>query len=369
MKKLSIDETLAEANKRLKLGNLKITICMRGGKLSLQATLPPKPDSGKEKPYQQRISLGIAATIEGIEKAEKEARKLRVQLDASEFIWEEKQPQIIEETKKIMYLKDWLDDFEEYYFSKKPKNPQTLTTWKGDYLQSFRKIQGDFLTPEAIKKAILTTEPNSRSRQRICMALGALCRFAKVDVEIADLAGKYCSVPVRPRDLPSDEMIADWYQRIPDREWQWFYGVVAAYGLRPHEAFHVEGFDGSILEIGRETKTGSRLIWPFYPEWFRDWHLSDIAVPVISADNNSLMGNKAAYYFRRLNLPFHLYDLRHCWARRTLEFGLDISLAAQQMGHSVHLHSRTYHAWIGKTTHDRAFQQILKKGDRPVPPV
>jgi hypothetical protein len=68
-----ISKTIAEANARLK--SLKITIVQRGDRLSLQATLPPKPNSDKDKWYQQRISLELRANIDGIRFAEAKARK------------------------------------------------------------------------------------------------------------------------------------------------------------------------------------------------------------------------------------------------------------------------------------------------------
>lgn len=109
-------------------------------------------------------------------------------------------------------------------------------------------------------------------------------------------------------------------------------------------------------------------MWPYYPEWVDDWNLDIIQRPQISGDTNTALGDRAAQYFYRLGLPFKLYDLRHCWARRTLEFGLDAALASQQMGHSLQVHHTIYHAWIGKETHRRAFEILTRKEGRPCPP-
>ena len=359
-----IEQRLNQANGRLKAGNLKVSICMRGSSLSLQATLPPKPGSGKTKPYQQRISLGLAATVEGIKIAEKEARQLRFKLDAGEFAWEQAEP-----TAEKVTVQEWIERFEAHYFSRRAATPQSITTWRGDYLKSFHKIIGEELTPQAIKEAILTTKPDTRNRLRTVRALTALAKFAGIDVGISELAGGYSPRRVQPRDLPSDEAIAQWRYRIPDPAWQWFYGVVAAYGLRPHEAFHIESFDGVILEIGEQTKTGSRLVWPLYPEWFENWDLGNINQPKLTARTNSALGHRAGKYFRKIGLPFRLYSLRHCWARRSIEFGLESPLAAQQMGHSLLVHSSTYHAWLGKKTHLRAFALLMEREGRPHPPL
>ncbi len=44
------------------------------------------------------------------------------------------------------------------------------------------------------------------------------------------------------------------------------------------------------------------------------------------------------------------------WAIRTLELGLDQTLAAQQMGHSREIHDKIYHRWIDQSVHQRAFE-------------
>jgi integrase len=92
-------------------------------------------------------------------------------------------------------------------------------------------------------------------------------------------------------------------------------------------------------------------------------------LPAINRDRpNSAIGESCSRYFNGLKLPFHLYDMRHRWAIRTLEIGLDISLAAQQMGHSVQMHSETYHHWISEDVHQRAFDALMLKSDRPKAP-
>lgn len=53
---------------------------------------------------------------------------------------------------------------------------------------------------------------------------------------------------------------------------------------------------------------------------------------------------------------------------RSLAYGIDISLAAKQMGHSLQVHSNLYHSWINDQAHHRAFEAALMKSDRPLPP-
>jgi integrase len=117
-----------------------------------------------------------------------------------------------------------------------------------------------------------------------------------------------------------------------------------------------------------EGKTGRRRVWPCYPEWAEQFGIREMKLPAVTGRNNSELGERAARYFKRAGLPFVLYDLRHCWAVRTLEFGLDLSLASQQMGHSAQVHTDTYHAWISERHHQRAYEAIMMRSDRPQPP-
>ncbi|MGK7913297.1 MAG: hypothetical protein AB4050_17730 [Synechococcus sp.] len=92
-------------------------------------------------------------------------------------------------------------------------------------------------------------------------------------------------------------------------------------------------------------------------------------LPPVNGKTNADYGEQVTQYLRRnAKLPFVPYSLRHCWAVRTLEFGLDLSLAAQQMGHSVQVHTDLYHHWISDRHHQRAFELLMERENRPVCP-
>lgn len=79
---------LNQANGRLVSGKVGVKIEVKGNRLYLRATLPPKPDSPKRQPHQQRLALGYYANPAGISLAEAEARKVGALLDCKEFSWE-----------------------------------------------------------------------------------------------------------------------------------------------------------------------------------------------------------------------------------------------------------------------------------------
>jgi integrase len=51
--------------------------------------------------------------------------------------------------------------------------------------------------------------------------------------------------------------------------------------------------------------------------------------------------------------------LRHAWAIRAMSFGLDATLAAKQMGHSLATHTQTYHLALNEREQQRAYDRIL----------
>ena len=82
-----IDGRIAQANGRLKSAKVGMTIERKGDRLYLRGIFPPKPDSTKKEPYQQRLALGIHANPLGVKLAEAEARKVGALIDCKEFLW------------------------------------------------------------------------------------------------------------------------------------------------------------------------------------------------------------------------------------------------------------------------------------------
>ena len=73
------------------------------------------------------------------------------------------------------------------------------------------------------------------------------------------------------------------------------------------------------------------------------------------------VGRRVAEQFRRYELPFTPYDLRHAWAVRTIHIGLPDTVAARMMGHSVAIHTRTYHHWITRRDQQQAVDAALAR--------
>lgn len=359
---MDISGKIAQANGRLKAANVGVKIEQRGDRLALRATLPPRPGSTKQNPYQQRLSLGVRANPAGLKEAEQEARKISALIDCGEFDWT---PYLRESSSAPESAQEWIDRYHRHYL----ENDGSQATWEGDYWKALKHLpQNQPLNAEGMEQTILATKPNTKSRVRACMAVGALAKFAGVEYDPSPLRGNYSHSKTSRRDLPDDELIARCRSQLENPAWRWVYGVMACYGLRNHEVFYLDLTGFPIIEVGEKTKTGSRQVFPVYPEWAEDWHLVNRILPPVNLDRaNDKIGHSVTKYLSP-KLPFSPYDLRHAWAVRTLEFGFPIELAARQMGHSVAVHERTYHRWINARHYQRMYDVLMNREDRPRPP-
>jgi integrase len=344
---------LNQANGRLQAAKTGVTILQRGDRLYLQSVLPPRPGSNKSSPCQQQIALGIHANPPGISLAEKEARRLGYLRDAKEFDWGlyGRATQQKSET-----VGDWVQKFGE-----KKRVQVCATTWKTDYQRPFGTLPaGEPITSELLLDAIAKTTPNTRQRRRFCLAFRQLAQFVGIEFDVSELMGNYSPTKVQPRHLPTDDEIERFFNEIKNPEWQWIYGVIASYGLRDHEAFYVDMSRFPIAQV-QEGKTGYRQVWPLRPEWAEKWGLQSIKKPPVTGECHADFGDRVCKFFARSPMDFRAYDLRHAWAIRAISFGLDTSLAAKQMGHSLATHTQTYHLALNEREQQRAYDLLVAR--------
>ncbi len=354
--------TLEQINQQLKAANIGVRVRQKGNRLYLRATLPPKPDSGKERSHQQEISLGIYANPAGFKRAKAEAIALGAALALKQFSWE---PYLKVEIEAPKLVADWVREFEIDYFDRRVRNPKSETTYDKDYRLTFRRLDPNAtLTADLILEVIRTSQPDTRTRKRFCMALGSLAKFAGIEVDLKRFKGSYSLKKTKARQLPEDSLIEEWREKIINPAWQWLYGMLAVYGLRPHEVFHLDLERLAQREKGLRVldgKTGSRIVYPFPLGWWEQWRLWEVNLPPVTATSNCHYGNRVQQFLKRSQVPFRAYDLRHSWAVRTLHLGLDLTLASQQMGHSVQIHTQIYHRWISERYHQEAFEKLSQE--------
>lgn len=359
---MNFQERLNRANGRLKAARLRCRLLQRGNYLYVQGTFPPAPGSVKDGPHQQQIALGLPSNPRGLELAEERAKAIAVALEEGKFDWADYRGNRAES------VGDWVAKFEREF----QRRGASATTWRTDYQQPFNKLPPDApLTLELLVQTAEKIRANSRARLRACNAFRQLAELAGLDGgALVALRGSYSAKEVDPRNLPSDEQIAIWRGQIADPGWRWAYGMLAAYGLRPHELFQLDIGDWPTVRVHEATKTGERFCWPLHPEWVDAWELSARQLPPLKLEKgytNAQLGTKVSKFFERRGWCYS-YDLRHCYARRCLEYGFSPEFGAKMMGHSPEVHCATYRRWIDESTYRAIYDAGVNRSDRPLPP-
>jgi integrase len=373
-----ITDRLLQVNQRLKLAQMGFQIECRGQKLSLRGTLPPRPGSPRLRSHQQRLSLNFPATPAGLKQAEQEVKIIAAQLIQNSFDWAQYLPVTGGGRLSQMNLAEKLRAFEQHFFeaSEEEESASAKTTWEKAYAPYLRKLEtiaqshSQLSLAEAIYATVQATDRHSRSRQVCCTALVALAEFLKVELpkDMKELWGKYSPNHTQMRSLPTDEQIVEVFHQIKNPAWQFVYGIMATYGLRNHEVFFCDysalAHGSNMIEVLNTTKTGNHEVWAFYPEWVERFELRQGKLPDVGTDLSKTtlqrVGQLVTNQFRRYKIPFSPYDLRHAWAVRTIHFGLPDTVAARMMGHSVAIHTRTYHRWITRRDQQMAVEAALR---------
>jgi integrase len=370
-----LDAALAARNAVLAEEGIGLRLERRGGRIGLRGSLPDPAAPGGRR--VQRISLGLPASEEGVDEASRQLRAVWAELEQGRFD-HGRTPQDAAQA-------DPLEAFRAAFFAepRRRRRPAgSRSTWSGAYLPYVRRLleqagAGSGLTKEEFVRVLESYELGSRSRQQCAIALAAFARHLNLALpaDWSERAAGYGLHAARFRQLPDDGRILELVETIPNAGWRLAYGLMATYGLRNHEVFFCDlsalapGGD-RVLRVLPTTKTGEHQVWPFRPEWVEAFGLERLgrdpgALPRVSTDLRRTtlqqVGRRVAEQFRRYGLPITPYDLRHAWAVRTIHIGLPDTVAARMMGHSVAIHTRTYHHWITRRDQQQAVDAALAR--------
>jgi integrase len=383
-------------NGRLAAEGSALRLEIRGGRLGLRGPLPDR--LGEGEPKVQRLSLGLGANPAGLTLALERLAKLRQELASGHFQWHDWKREgggagtpfggaAVGGGLAFRPLAEQLEAF-EVAFRNDPKRRRrpagSRSTWAAAYRPYLRRLAAHGadqrpgpLDADLLVEVLESYELSSRSRQQCGVALAALARHLQLELpeDWRDRAAGYGLHLTRFRPLPTDGQILELVAQIPNPRWRLAYGLMATYGLRNHEVFFC---DGSALAPGADrvlrvlptSKTGEHQVWPFQPEWIDHFELERLgrdrtALPSVNLDLRRTtlqqVGRRVAEQFRRYGLPITPYDLRHAWAVRTIHIGLPDTVAARMMGHSVAIHTRTYHHWITRRDQQQAVDAALAR--------
>jgi integrase len=392
---------LEKVNQRLKSAKAKVTIRESNGSLQLRATLPIKPedkDTNGTGRKQYNLSLNIPANLDGLQTAEEEAYELGKLIARKTFEWNNKylgnDAPKKDSTKYLPTIGELLEKFEGEYFKNHKRTIKSEHTFFYYFTRTKRFTNSqDLAIAESFINSIEKID-KEWARYNAVRAISAFCMTFKIEIDLS----KYTKMPEKNyRKIPSDVEITDGIQKfefyLSNRSnqvnqdvkdswqlWRWTYGMLAVFGLRPRELFTSPDIDWWLSKenidltwkVHKDCKTGERQALPLYKKWIDEFDLRNpkylemLTTAINKKDKSShadmtALTQRISWWFRKIGLNFKPYDLRHAWAIRAHIIGIPIKAAADNLGHSVQIHTETYQRWFSLDMRKLAINQALSK--------
>ena len=393
------DTELAKVKNRLRAGKVKVGLVINGSSIQLQANLPIKPgdrDTNGTGYKQYKISLSIPANLDGLRTAEEEAQELGRLIARKTFEWTDKYLGKLAKSENLKTVGEVLGDFESEYFKTHKLTEKSKHTFSY-YLDYLRRYVGlDTALDQVSIDVVIASLQNEYAKQNAIKTLKVLKNTLNLTTFTLENI-KFKKPQTQARDIPSDEDVVKFFQNFFDyskarkgtikrssldswKMWQWVYGMLATYGLRPRELFVNPAIDwwlssentDNTWKVHPDTKTGYREALPLHPDWVE---LFDLKNPEFLellknqtddrtsfSDINTIRVNCSSW-FRRVNIPFTPYDLRHAWAIRAHIMGVPIKAAADNLGHSVEIHTEIYQKWFSLDNRKKVIKMAVSRVD------
>lgn len=392
---LRIKYGVKQANSELDVDKCRIKLKLTSpNAIALQGTFPCKPgDVGKNgSPNKQYIiSFGMPANDGGIKTAKAKARELDWQLTTKTFQWtaellgKQSQKIVVEQDKPARLIGELIQEYEKEFWKTHEKNRQGIGTWNDAYWKHLKRLPQDVpLSEDVLIQSLDKTKPSSRTRFYLVWQLKKFCNFCGFDANKVINSYGATKFKVTPRDIPLDAKVIEGFNQlgtplplnaskkaIPPEQWQWAYGMIATYGLRPHELFAIDldaytsptnKYNLITLDprITDGTKTGERKcgLPPLHPEWVELFELKNIRFLQLTGGLRSRVG-RIAIKFKASGIEFNPYDLRHAYAIRGHRLRIPIKTMADYMGHTVEEHTTTYQRWMSKDTNLEIYKEVV----------
>lgn len=331
----------------------------KGRWVYLRATLPPKPGSARLRPYQQRIALQLEDLPHNKQKIRAAAKRLAYEISSGTFDWEN-WGVVADDARPERTLVDVVEGLRQHMLATRDIKESSFDSNYAETL--LRSLPKDRLpTCEDMRAALLGYAKNSSTRRMLHISCKLLAKYMEMECDLADLSGSYSAKMVEPIELPEDSYLVKFCDELDRPDLQYCFGLMVAYGLRPHETWYTEvDKDNARARVG-EGKTGQRVVSPLLVDWVERWRLYDRRLPSWTIDRRKAMQARLyeAIVVRR-GFQHRLYAIRHCYARRMFEVGVPVPIAAKLMGHAESVHTKTYQRWIDEATVLDAFERFTR---------
>jgi integrase len=309
------------------------------GRLYLLARVPRR--DGQPGMAQARIALRLDDSPVNRRTAAKQLATLERQLEDGTFSWAYWQDQEEGLT--------WREAIARLYRARVVLGRTSQSTWEINYLGRLRQIPpGSRCTTESMAAALQRYDRSTCSYKELFYLLKHLAQLVSVPFpEVPQPTYRQAELVA----VPTDDEIVAWVESAGPASW--YFGMMACYGLRPHEIEGAVLIDRDYCQVQDGTKTGFRTVVPVPREWVERFNLRDRRLrPTLQGaahERPDMVAKWLSKELAKLGLPWRPYALRHAYAGRLWRTGgsrLDIYTAARLMGHSAAQHAKTYRAHI-----------------------
>lgn len=316
---------------------------MVNGRLFLQGTLPLKDGSPGRK--QQRIALGIDDTAQNRRIAEKRLKLLERELAKGTFSWAD--------WTDVKQGISWRKAIDLLYRKKVINGRTSQATWDVRIMGYLRKADlAQPVTTSGLQEFITRYDRSQAAYKDVFYLCKTIAQLS--GVVFPDIGTPLYGAKGRTLDVPDDSEIIHWVLNA-GQPYQWAFGCIATYGLRPHELTG-STFDGTRLVVPDETKTGYRVVIPLHADWVAAFDLLNVQ-PLPASVRYEPRPDELSQWLNKRRLAMKVKwttrSLRNAYAGRLWRLGgseLDVFTAARLMGHSPEMHTRTYRAFISGLT-------------------
>ncbi len=252
-------------------------------------------------------------------------------------------------------------------------------------LNEFKRIPSNQIISLDIFKATVSSLPdNSRSRLECWKQYKRLAKLLRMDTDEYTVDSFFKTFyqtynTKNEKNPPTDvELLKILDSCRWDEEFGWLTAAMAIYGCRPTEAFSLLPKNNSkaasvyTIKQKRGAAPELRTTVALMPEWVDRYDMQKIErfyswnLPSYDPRECKSRVEKWRKWFQR-HFGLSLYDLRHAWAIRSISMIKNPTLAAKCMGHSLAVHSRTYHRWMQADEVETAVELILRNNEIAMP--
>ena len=441
---------IKEANDRLK------TIGKHGKRATIKVTAKfNKPISAQfslPNIGQKQYGLDLPLNRNNLIKAEQYCTLITSHLVAGTFtedwfnslIGKESKNEAIEQ-ELVLTCQQMLEQYKIHYFKQQKDNKDPDANWydSSRYIEKILSQYDSPITLKIVREIIDCTENNSTVRNKNINGLVNLLKHFDNN-EFKAVIKKYKSdnkPKSKNKHIPDDREIMNVYKygfkidsscrktiRYRYAQWQFLYSLLAVYGLRVHEAWHIKNWncpvtlkDGDwlainddaedieflenedkyvwqkyqgngitipaildptntnyLLCIGHETKTGYRIAFPLSPNghnWVKEFNLiqpfnlPDLKNPLKSRGKYKGYGLACSVstcqWFRDKKYGFTPHALRHSYNIRGHKLGVNQKVLCNSLGHGLRMNSSTYLRHEGdRSKLEGILQEVSKDKDK-----